>query len=108
MAKKKMKTYSLSELKDKYIGKSGTDERDSYEYELRMELIGRMIRNVRQQKQMTQEELGKLVGVGKAQISKLENSANSARIETLLKVFHALNAEIHFSIKVSQQYIQLP
>lgn len=108
MAKKRIKTFSLSELKDKYIGESGSDEREIYEYELRMELLGRMIRNVRQQKQMTQEELGKLVGVGKAQISKLENSANSARIETLIRVFHALNAEVNFTIKVSQQYIQLP
>ncbi len=108
MAKKKIKTYSLSDLKDKYIGKPGTNEREIYEYELRMELLGRMIRNVRLQKHLTQEELGRLVGVGKAQISKLENSANSARIETLLKVFHALNAEVHFTIKMSQQYIQLP
>jgi len=108
MAKKKIKTYSLSDLKDKYIGKPGTNEREIYEYELRMELLGRMIRNVRVQKHLTQEELGRLVGVGKAQISKLENSANSARIETLLKVFHALNAEVHFTIKMSQQYIQLP
>ncbi len=34
-----MKTYSLSEMKDKYIGKSGTMERDEYEFELNMDLL---------------------------------------------------------------------
>ena len=35
MATKQIKTYSLPEMKDKYIGKVGTTERDEYEYELR-------------------------------------------------------------------------
>jgi HTH-type transcriptional regulator/antitoxin HipB len=34
MTKEKIRTYSLSELKDRYIGKIGTSERDEYEYEL--------------------------------------------------------------------------
>jgi hypothetical protein len=29
-----MKQYTLSEMEDKYIGKTGTPERDEYEYEL--------------------------------------------------------------------------
>jgi HTH-type transcriptional regulator / antitoxin HipB len=35
----KLKTYTLSEMKDKYIGKVGTKERDEYEYELRIEVL---------------------------------------------------------------------
>ena len=31
-----MKTYSFDEVKDKYIGKAGTEERDQYENELRL------------------------------------------------------------------------
>lgn len=34
----KMKKYTLTELEDKYIGKKGTPQRDTYEYELKMEL----------------------------------------------------------------------
>ena len=45
---------------------------------------------------MQQGELGRLVGVQKAQISKLESSANSATIDTILKVFKVLKAEINF------------
>lgn len=48
-----------------------------------------MIKSARQERNLTQEQLGKLVGVQKAQISKLESSANSATIDTVLKVFKA-------------------
>jgi hypothetical protein len=37
MASKKVQTYSLSEMKDKYVGKPGTKERDKYECGLRMD-----------------------------------------------------------------------
>lgn len=102
-----MKTYTLAEMEDKHIGKKGTKERDQYEYELRMELLGRMIKATRKEQNLTQEELGKLVGVNKSQISKLENHANSATIETILKVFKALKAEINFNVKLDDNYIQL-
>ena len=56
---------------------------------------------------MTQEELGKLIGVQRAQISKLESSTNSATIDTILKVFKALKAEINFNVKLEKQMIKL-
>lgn len=59
-------------MKDKYIGKVRTTERDEYEYELRMDVLGKMIKPARQERNLTQEELGKLVGVQKDQISKLD------------------------------------
>ena len=107
MAQTKNTTYSLAEMKDKYIGKVGTTERDEYEYELNMEVLGRMIKTARQERNLTQEQLGQLVGVQKSQISKLESSANSATIDTILKVFKALKAEIHFNVTLEKQYIQL-
>ncbi len=102
-----MKAYTLAEMEDKHIGKKGTKERDEYEYELRMELLGRMIRTTRKEQNLTQAELGKLIGVNKSQISKLENHANSATIETILKVFKALKADINFKVKLKNEYIQL-
>jgi DNA-binding XRE family transcriptional regulator len=84
MATKELKTYSLDDMKDKYIGKVGTNDHEEYEYELSMEVLGRMIKAARQERHLTQEELGKLVGVQKAQISKLESSANSATIDTII------------------------
>src|SRR6266404_1782011 len=84
MGKTKIKTYTLEEMKDKHIGKKGTPARDQYEYELRMDVLGHMIKRARQERNLTQEQLGRLVGVQKAQISKLESSANSATIDTIL------------------------
>lgn len=107
MAIKEIKSYSLAEMKDKYIGKVGTSDRDEYEYELRMDVLGKMIKTARQERNLTQEELGKLVGVQKAQISKLENSANSATIGTVLKVFKALKAEINFNVKLEDNFVKL-
>ena len=107
MATKELKTHSLAEMKDKHIGKVGTKERDEHEYELRMDFLGKMIKTARQERNLTQEELGRLVGVQKAQISKLESSANSATIDTILKVFKALKAEINFSVKLEDNFVKL-
>ena len=107
MVKEEMKSYSLAEMKDKYIGKVGTEGRDNYEYELRMEVLGRMIKAARKERNLTQEQLGELVGVKKSQISKLESSANSATIDTILRVFKALKAEIKFNVKIENQSLQL-
>ena len=107
MATKEIKTYTLAEMKDKYIGKIGTKERDEYEYELRMDVLGKMIKTARKERHLSQEELGRLVGVQKAQISKLESSANSATIDTILKVFKALKAEINFNVRLEDNFIKL-
>lgn len=107
MAKTSLKTYTLSEMKDTYIGKRGTKAREQYEYELNMELVSQMIKKVRQDRNLTQEQLGKLVGVQKAQISKLESSANSATLDTIIKVFKALQAKIQFTVMIDQKMIRL-
>ncbi len=106
MAKKKIIAYSLDEMKNKHVGKTGTKERDDYEYALSMDVLGKMIKGVRQERNLTQEELGKLIGVQKAQISKLESSANSATIDTILKVFRALKAEINFNVKLEEHFVK--
>lgn len=52
---------------------------------------------------MTQEELGELVGVQKAQISKIENSVKNARFETIMKVFEALGAKVKFNVELNNK-----
>jgi HTH-type transcriptional regulator/antitoxin HipB len=100
MKSKKINLVSLDELKDKYIGKKGSKKRNAFENELRIDLLGEAIKQVRKERKLTQEELGELVGVQKAQISKLENSLTDARFDTILKVFKALNAQINFTIEL--------
>jgi HTH-type transcriptional regulator / antitoxin HipB len=107
MKKETLKTYSLEEITDKHIGKLGTPKREAFEYELRLDLLGEAIKQARKERHLTQEELGELVGVKKAQISKLENSLTDARFETILKVFKALNVKINFNIELLDQSVKL-
>jgi DNA-binding XRE family transcriptional regulator len=107
MPTKKTKSYTLYEMKDKFIGKKGSPVREKYEYELRMDLLGQMIKTTRKERNLTQEQLGQLLGVQKAQISKLENSANSASIDTILRVFQALKAEISFQVKLENNFVKI-
>ena len=104
---KPLKKYTLDEVTDKFIGKIGTPKREAFENELRLDLLGEAIKQARKERNLTQEQLGLLVGVKKAQISKLENSLTDARFETIMKVFKALNAKINFNIELLDQKMTL-
>lgn len=95
-----MKAYTLDQVQNKLIGKIGTPERDVFEYELQMDLIGKAIKQTRQERNLTQEELGKLIGVQKAQISRLENNASNVTMDTLLRVFAALKAKVKLHVEL--------
>lgn len=103
----KLKSYSLEEITDKHIGVKGTPKREAFESELRLDLLGDAIKQARKERHLTQEQLGLLIGVKKAQISKLENSLTDARFETILKVFKALNAKINFNVELLNQTVEL-
>jgi transcriptional regulator with XRE-family HTH domain len=85
---------------DKHIGKIGTKKRDAFEEELRLDILGQTIKRIREEKNLTQAQLGEMVGVKKAQISKIENNLTDARFETILKVFRALDAKINFNVEL--------
>ncbi len=103
----KMKLHTLDEIKDEFIGKRGTAHRDVYEQELQMEVLGDMIKQVRLERNLTQEQLGKLIGVQKSQISKLENNTTNVTLETILRVFHALKAKISFKVELKNQRVRI-
>lgn len=100
--KGKIKMMTLDQLKDRDLGKIGTPDRDKYEFDLRMELLGEMIKSVRKERNLTQEQLGKLIGVQKSQISKLERNTKNVTIETILKVFRALKTNVKFIVEMNE------
>lgn len=102
-----MKTYTLEEVQDKLIGKVGTPDRDKFEYELQMNLIGKAIKRIRLERHLTREELGKLIGVQKSQISRLESNASNVTMNTLMKVFIALKAKVKLHVKLTNLDIQI-
>jgi len=103
MANDKYKTVSLNTMIDKHIGRKGTDRREAFENELRIDLLGNAIKQARLELNLTQEQLGEIVGVQKAQISKIENSVKNARFETILKVFDALGAKVNFNVELNNK-----
>jgi HTH-type transcriptional regulator/antitoxin HipB len=104
---KEMELFSFDQIKDEFIGEIGSEKRTQYEQELQLELMGEMIRKVRLERNLTQEQLGKLIGVQRAQISKLENNTTNVTMETLLKVFGALKAKVNFNVELMNSKIQI-
>ena len=106
-AKEKFKMVTLDQLKDKHIGEIGTPERDKYEFDLKVEILGQIIKSTRKERHLTQEQLGDLIGVQKSQISKLERNTKNVTIETILKVFRALKTNIKFSIEMTDDNFKI-
>jgi HTH-type transcriptional regulator / antitoxin HipB len=102
-----MKTHTLDEVQDKLIGKIGTPDRDRFEVELQIDLIGQAIKETRKERKLTQEELGKLIGVQKSQISRIENNASNVTIDTLMRVFNALQAKVKLQVELPHFKISL-
>jgi DNA-binding XRE family transcriptional regulator len=89
----------FEDLEDKYFGEKGTPKREEYEFDLKMELIGEKIKQMRIQNNLTQSELGELIGVKRSQISKLEHGNHSASVSTIMKVFQAMKAKVKLRIE---------
>lgn len=50
MEKDKLRRKSLEEMIDEHIGKLGTEERDAFEEELRLDILGQTIKRIRKEK----------------------------------------------------------
>lgn len=85
-----MKFYTEAEALDKVTGTKETAERIEFDAQMDEFLIGEAIRQARKARNLTQEELGEMVGVKKAQICKIENG-NNVTFQTVSKLFRAMN-----------------
>ncbi|MBP3827260.1 MAG: helix-turn-helix transcriptional regulator [Prevotella sp.] len=88
---------TLEESKDDLLGRVGSPARDSYEEDIKLYAIGAAIRETRKKQNLTQEELGRMIGVQKAQISRIENGRNLT-FATVLKLFKAMNISVNLDI----------
>lgn len=87
-----MKLYTHEEMLEETFGQRGTPKRNKFEKDIQDWLIGEAIRQTRLKQQLTQKQLGELVGVKEAQISKIE-SGKSLSFSTIVKVFKAMGAK---------------
>lgn len=96
-----MKLTSFDALQDKRLGKIGTPKRDAFEANTNQETIayhiGEAIKLARQSHNLSQEQLGELMGVKKAQVSKIESGRN-VTFATITRAFQAMgvSASLNF------------
>ena len=90
----KMNLTPLSTMVDEVWGKKGTPRRDAMEEQLKEEVnsyyLGEAIRKARLAQNLTQEELGKRVGVQRSHICRLESGRTNITIPVMSRVFQAL------------------
>jgi len=92
-----IKFYTEEEMINKHIGAKGTPRRDKFEEDLHSFLIGEAIKQARQSKNLTQEELGSRIGVQRAQISRIESGKNLT-FSTIAKAFKAMDISAKLEI----------
>jgi len=101
--KKGIKTVSLDTMIDKHVGTTGTPKRDAFEKELKADILGSIIKKARIERNLTQSDLGDILGVNKGQISKLENNTKDIRMSTFFKALEALDAKVKFMIELESK-----
>lgn len=90
----KMNLTALDVVVDEVWGEKGTPERDAMEIRLKDDVhdyfVGEAIKSVRLRQNLTQEDLGRRIGVKRSQICKLESGKSSMTLSTMGRVFRAL------------------
>jgi len=87
-----MKLYTHEEMIERNFGPKGTPRRDKFEGDIQAWLIGEAIKQTRKKQQLTQKQLGELMGVKEAQVSKIE-SGKSISFSTIVRAFKAMGAK---------------
>lgn len=81
---------------DRVVGRKGTARRDAMEAELQSYLIGEAIKQARKDKNLTQQQLGELMGVKRSQVSRIE-SGHNLTVGTIVRAFKAMGVPTSFS-----------
>jgi len=97
--KPSLKLTSFDTLEDKYYGKKGTAKREAYETTFKEDLIGEILKQIREKQNLTQDQLAQLLNVNKSNISKIENNLKSIRMDTFFRVVEALNTKMTIKLE---------
>ncbi|AUS06567.1 helix-turn-helix domain-containing protein [Pseudotamlana carrageenivorans] len=96
-----METKSWKEIKDNVYGKKGTERRDELERDFESFKIGLLLRNAREEKNLTQEQLGLLIDKKRTYISRVENNGSNLTLKTLFDIVEkGLGGKVNISIEV--------
>ena len=98
---KAMETKSWKDIKDTVYGKRGTERRDELERDFESFKIGLLLRNAREEKNLTQEQLGDLIDKKRTYISRVENNGSNLTLKTLFDIVEkGLGGKVNISIEL--------
>ncbi|HBJ02768.1 MAG TPA: transcriptional regulator [Lysinibacillus sp.] len=96
-----MKTKSWKEVKNTVYGQKGTERRDELDRDFESFKIGLMLRKAREDKQLTQSELGELIDRKREYISRIENNGGNLTLKTLFDIVEkGLGGKVKISIEL--------
>jgi DNA-binding XRE family transcriptional regulator len=82
----KENTTSWSDLKDQVYGEKGTQRRDRLDREFKSLRVGLLLREAREKRHMTQDQLGEIIDKKRSFISRIENDASNMTLKTLYDI----------------------
>ncbi len=96
-----MNTKSWTEIKDSVYGKKGTERRDKLEREVESFKIGLLLKKAREEKKLTQQQLGDIIEKKRTFISRVENNGSNLTLRTLFDIVEkGLGGKVNISIDV--------
>lgn len=96
-----METKSWKKIKDSVYGEIGTERRDGVERDYESFKIGLLLRNAREQKKMTQEQLGTIINKKRSYISRVENDGSNVTMKTLYDIVEkGLGGKVKISFEI--------
>ncbi len=96
-----METKSWQEIKDTVYGKKGTERRDELDRDFESFKIGLLLRKAREEKNLTQKQLGELVDKKRTYISRIENNGSNVTLKTLFDIVEkGLGGKVRISIDI--------
>lgn len=96
-----MDTKSWKDIKDSVYGKPGTERRDQLERDFESIKIGLLLRKAREEKNLTQEQLGEIIDKKRTYISRVENNGSNLTLKTLFDIVEkGLGGKVKISIEV--------
>jgi len=96
-----METKSWKEIKNTVYGKKGTERRDELDRDFESFKIGLLLRNAREEKNLTQKQLGELIDKKRTYISRVENNGSNLTLKTLFDIVEkGLGGKVNISIEV--------
>ncbi len=94
-------TTSWADLKDQVYGEQGTERRDRLDREFKSLRIGLQLREAREKKQLTQDQLGLIIDKKRSFISRIENDASNMTLRTLYDIVEkGLGGKIKIQIEL--------